>query len=187
MELSAVADWNPPTPRGKLQPSAVLVPVIDPDDEPTLIFTKRADHLGDHPGQISFPGGCQEPSDDGLFATALREAEEEIGLSPETASVYGRLSPVETTTGFEISPFVARVPDQDYQPNPAEVAAILRLSISELLDEFDYERVSLPQETPPYHGHVFRRRSTVIWGATARILVQLLSVTSTWTPSTATR
>src|SRR6056297_2280829 len=117
MDLGRVADHTARPVEDQEHDAAVLAPVVDRQDGPHLLFTKRADHLGEHPGQMSFPGGGREPSDESLLATATREAEEEIGLRPDEVEVVGRLDDLPTVTHYRIRPFVSRVPDRAYEPD----------------------------------------------------------------------
>jgi 8-oxo-dGTP pyrophosphatase MutT (NUDIX family) len=146
-----------------------------------LLFTKRADHLGEHPGQMSFPGGGHDPGDDTLRETALREAREEIGLRTREAEVVGRIDDIHTVSRYAVRPFVARVPDRAYDPDEREVAEIAVLPASGLLDPANYES---ERRTHPEFGdvrvHFFHVGGYTVWGATARILVQLLELTTDW-------
>ena len=181
MDLGRVAEYDPREITDEAHDAAVLAPVVVRDDERFLLFTKRADHLGQHAGQMSFPGGGREPSDDDLRATALREADEEIGLRPDEADVVGRLDDIRTTSGYAVTPFVARVPDREYVPDEREVAEIALLPVAGLLDSDNYE--SERREHPRYGEaivHFFRVGGYTVWGATGRILVQLLELTTDW-------
>lgn len=189
MDLSAAADRTPTTisapadGEGIDRWAAVLAPVVDRGDEVRLLFTKRADNLGDHPGQMSFPGGGREPSDDGLLGTTLRECEEEIGLSPEEAAVVGRLDDIRTVTGYAVRPFVGRIPDREYVPDEREVAEIATLSVAALTDPANYES---ERREHPHRGdvrlHFFHVDGYTVWGATGNLLVQLLTLTTGWEP-----
>lgn len=169
-----------------LDPAAVLVPVITRETGPALLFTKRADHLGEHPGQMSFPGGGRESRDADLRATALREAEEEIGLRPEEVAIVGRLDDIVTITDYAVSSFVGTVPDRTYDPDEREVAAVVSLPISGLVDPTNYE---VERREHPRVGaiavHYFHVEGYTIWGATGRILVQFLAATTDWSPPAA--
>ncbi len=164
------------------QEAAVLVPIIQIDD-PRLVLTRRQPDLVNHPGQMSFPGGRHEPIDASLRETALREAEEEIDLDPTDATIHGRLPTIETVTDFEITPFVATVPDREYRPDPREVVEIISIPIRELIDPASYaaERVSRPARDPGI-VHYFHTDHATVWGATGRILVSFLRKTVGWTP-----
>ncbi|ELY88914.1 NUDIX hydrolase [Natrialba taiwanensis] len=157
--------------------AAVLAPIVDRNDEDHLLFTRRADHLGDHPGQMSFPGGGAEPIDDSILDTALREANEEIGLDPTEAELVGQLDDIRTVSEYAVTPFVARVPDREYERDDNEVAEIVLLSLSDLLEPDNYE---FDRRDHPYYGdivvHYFHVDGYTVWGATGRILVQLLEL-----------
>ncbi|WP_254543365.1 NUDIX hydrolase [Halomarina pelagica] len=181
MDLSRVAAHEPVEVTDEEREAAVLVPIVDRGGDPHLLFTKRADHLGEHPGQMSFPGGGREPGDDDLLGTALREANEEIGLDPASVEVVGRLDDIRTVTSYSVRPFVARIPDREYAPDEREVAEIAVLSIADLIDPDNYE--SERREHPHYGEirlHFFRVGGYTVWGATGRMLVQFLELATDW-------
>ena len=154
--------------------AAVLIPIRDLTGRPEILFTERPDHLEKHAGEISFPGGKIEASDPSPRHTALRESHEEVGIEPAQVEVVGALPPVGTVvTSFRIQPFVGLLSDSARPiPNPDEVAAILSFGIEDLASGYAMRRLvrrGVPIRTPTFEieGHL-------IWGATARILTDLL-------------
>ena len=180
MDLSGLEGHEAGTVSDQEREAAVVVPALDGPD-PCLLFTKRADHLPDHPGQMSFPGGGREPSDADLCETALREANEEVGLPPETVDCVGRLDDIRTVTRYSVRPFVARVPDRSYEPCDEEVAEVAVLPLPGLTDPTNYDS---ERRDHPYYGeirlHYFHVDGYTVWGATARILVQFLELVTDW-------
>jgi len=181
MELGRIAAHRPREVTDADRDAAVLVPIVERVEGPALLFTKRASHLGEHPGQMSFPGGGSEPSDCDLTRTALREANEEIGLRPEEVTLVGRLDDIYTTTRYAITPIVARIPDRDYEPDEREVAEIAVLPVADLVDPANYE---LERREHAEYGeidvHFFRVGGFTVWGATGRILAQFLELALGW-------
>lgn len=184
MDLDAIAGRTPRRVDAAADPAAVLVPVVRPTGtSPAVLFTKRADHLGEHPGQMSFPGGGREDRDADLLATALREADEEIGLTAAEVSVRGPLDDIVTVTDYAVSPFVGTVPDRPYQPDEREVAEVVPLPVAGLLDPANYEvEVRDHPRVGSVTVHYFHVDGYTVWGATARILAQLLELTTDWRP-----
>lgn len=156
--------------------AAVLLPLYGWPDEPGLIFTERRADLRRHAGEISFPGGRHDDGDADLEATALREASEEIALDPAGVAIVGALPPVSTfVTGYRIQPFVGLVADPaalDLDPNPTEVETVLTFSLARLRDAYEMRR--LIRRGVPIHTPTYEVDGQLIWGATARILGDLL-------------
>jgi 8-oxo-dGTP pyrophosphatase MutT (NUDIX family) len=156
--------------------AAVLLPLYGWPEEPGLVFTERRADLRRHAGEISFPGGRRDPEDADLRATALREAEEEIGLDPAAVEL-GEALPTTATfvTGYRIHPFVGRIPhpkDLSLEPNPAEVETLLTFSFKRLRESYEIRR--LIRRGIPIHTPTYEVEGNLIWGATARILGDVL-------------
>jgi 8-oxo-dGTP pyrophosphatase MutT (NUDIX family) len=154
--------------------AAVLVPLYLDDGGLQLVFTKRGPELRRHAGEISFPGGRREHDEDDLRATALREAEEEIGLPRSAVEIIGALAPTPTiATGYAVYPFVGLIDSaRDWTPSAGEVAAVLELGVQELVA--GYERRRVVRRGLPIRTDTYLVGEHLIWGATARILADLL-------------
>ena len=154
--------------------AAVLVPLYLDRGDLHAVFTKRRDDLKRHAGEISFPGGRQDFPDEDLRTTALRETEEEIGLTAGDVELVGALEPVGTfVTNYKIHPFVGVIrPGHEWTPQPTEVEEVLELSLPDLIAGYEDQRLlrkGVPFKTPTYTvGRHF------VWGATARIVQHLL-------------
>lgn len=154
--------------------AAVLVPLYIDGGELHAVFTKRREDLRRHPGEISFPGGRQDEGDAGLEATALREAEEEIGLPRSAVRVLGALQPTPTiATGYAIYPFVGLIESgMAWTLSAREVAQVLELTLADL--QAGYGRRRLLRRGVPIRTDTYVVGDDLIWGATARILADLL-------------
>lgn len=167
---------DPPTAElGGLIESAVLVPLFLADDQLHVVFIQRGPALRNHAGQISFPGGRRDPTDAELVHTALREAHEEIGLDPALVDLLGSLAPVATAvTEFAIYPFVGLIaPTHDWVLAPLEVDAVIECPLAQLAATHEYR--TLHRDGLPFPTDCYTHGPHLIWGATARILTDLLS------------
>jgi 8-oxo-dGTP pyrophosphatase MutT (NUDIX family) len=156
-----------------IRPAAVLVPIID-DGEPRVLLTQRAQHLPDHPGQVSFPGGKIEKEDASPADSALREADEEIGLARDYVTPIGYLDLYMTTLGYRIMPLVARVrPGFSLTLNVNEVDATFEVPLGFLMDQSNMQRHSRDWQGMIRHYYAFTFGERYIWGVTAGILRNL--------------
>lgn len=178
----------------KMPRAAVLLPIVD-RPEPTLLFTRRADHLKQHGGQVAFPGGKWEHGDDDLLDTALREAEEEIALPPDRVQLLGRLSDVISLHGIRVTPYVGLIPaDLPLVPELSELDAIFEVPLTHFLEDKrthtdvirvdgrdyyvpSYRVSNRTPGAPSTHEQATRPRDDdhVIWGLSAMMLVELLA------------
>lgn len=160
----------------RLPEAAVLVPLTR-CDEPELVLTLRASGLSTHGGEVAFPGGRRDPDDRDLIHTALREAEEEVGLPPGLVEVIGPLSPLVSRFGIRVTPYVGVVPDYvEYRANDDEIAAVFSVPLRffcedprEVTHRIDYEGHSW--YVPCYHYDGYK-----IWGLTAVMIVELVNL-----------
>lgn len=157
-----------------LTPAAVLFPIVLRQDGPTVLLTQRTAHLRDHAGQISFPGGRVEASDQSTLHTALRETEEEIGLAREHIEPIGYLPEYRTGTGFRVTPVVALVrPPFDLKIDPFEVAEVFEVPLAFLLDPVNHQRHSIHHRGALRQYFAMPYGDYFIWGATAGMIRSL--------------
>jgi 8-oxo-dGTP pyrophosphatase MutT (NUDIX family) len=154
--------------------AAVLVPLYVSGGELHAVFTRRRDHLRRHPGEISFPGGRQDDDETDLRLTALREAEEEIGLPARAVELVGALQPTPTiATNYAVYPFVGLIePGREWLLSANEVAEVMEVPLRALRE--GYERRRLLRRGVPFRTDVYVVGEDVIWGATARMVSDLL-------------
>lgn len=160
--------------QGALTRAAVLVPIVAHPGGLTVLFTQRTTHLKAHSGQVSFPGGRAETHDPTPEFTALRETEEEIGLSADDVEVLARLPDYCTRTGYRVTPVIGLLtPPLALSPDPREVAEVFEVPLAFLLDARNHRR-----ETREFQGrtvgfYLFQYQERIIWGATAGMLINL--------------
>ena len=175
----SASTWPPEVPGGARSqpareiPAAVLVPLFQRDGEPHVVLTLRRDDLRRHAGEIAFPGGRRDDVDASLTDTALREAQEEIGLSPDSVRLLGELPTVSTfATGYVIHPVLGAIADgARWEPAEAEVAAVLEFSLEAI--RAGRAPVELERRGFRFWTDSFTVDGDLIWGATARILGHL--------------
>ncbi len=173
--LLPLESWTPPEPRpGSHAPAAVLAGLIDRPEGFSVLLTLRTAHLRSHAGQIALPGGRADPGEQ-PWETALREAQEEVGLDPQLVEVAGLSDPFWTRTGYLITPVVGFVrPDLALEPNPDEVADVFEVPFAFLMDAANHK--TIPRELPDGSVHQvwampYGERN--IWGVTAMLLRDL--------------
>lgn len=165
-----------------LKSAAVLIALVNNNDSNDftpngleVLLTKRASHLKHHPSQISFPGGKVEPSDTNLIHTALREAHEEIGLSPCEVSVVGQLPNYEVISGYQVTPIIALVDLPQYlQKDANEVAEIFQVPLQHFLQPHNHRTIKSYRNGHHHDVHFFPYKHYNIWGATAAMLKDLI-------------
>jgi 8-oxo-dGTP pyrophosphatase MutT (NUDIX family) len=160
-----------------LRHASVLAPFHPGPDGLSLIFTKRTAHLDNHGGQISFPGGMRDPEDPDPLTTALRETHEEIGVDPADVTVWGRLSQEVTVTGFSVAPFVGFIPyPYEFKLQDFEVERLIIAPLAHLLDCRNFSEDLYRYGDRDYKTYKYNYNGDVIWGATARIVHNLISL-----------
>jgi 8-oxo-dGTP pyrophosphatase MutT (NUDIX family) len=161
--------WRPAPPRDRAA-AAVLIPIVERPEGPTVLLTRRAAVLSRHAGQVAFPGGRIDAGES-AEAAALREAWEEIALPPERVALLGRSSPYETVTGFLVTPVVGLVsPPFELRLSEAEVAEAFEVPLSVVLEEASYERRFHDGEAGRRYYYAVSHDERLIWGATAGML-----------------
>ncbi|MDH3239234.1 MAG: CoA pyrophosphatase [Alphaproteobacteria bacterium] len=158
------------------RPAAVLVPLIQHDDGITVLLTRRHADLSDHGGQISFPGGRLEEGDDGAVAAALREAEEEVGLKPQSVTVIGALETRGTISNYRVTPIVGLVAPFDPAPQVEEVAEIFEVPLPFVLDPANHRFLERGSDGRSRATYAIPYGQWFIFGFTARILIRLAQV-----------
>jgi 8-oxo-dGTP pyrophosphatase MutT (NUDIX family) len=166
-------------PERLVTPAAVLVPLINRAGGVTVMLTQRTAHLHDHAGQISFPGGRVDEGDADRVHTALREAEEETGLTPDVVEIAGMLPEYDIPTGFRVTPVVGWVePPFELNPDPFEVADVFEVPLTHFLDPANHQRHSDVVNGRQRHYYAMPYAGRHIWGATAGMLFSLYQILS---------
>lgn len=168
-------DLNPQMPMPtETKAAAVLVPLVLHEEEITVLLTQRTNHLKDHAGQVSFPGGRVEESDYSHEAAALRETEEEIGVTHEHIELIGYLDVYMTRTGYEVTPVVGLLqPPFQVTPDPFEVADVFEVPLNFLIAPANHQRMTREDKGFKRQFYAMQYQEHFIWGATAGMLVNL--------------
>ncbi len=166
------------TTNTNLKSAAVLIPLFYKEGHIHILFTQRSEQVIHHKGQICFPGGRYQSSDVTLLQTALRETEEEIGLTAKDVEVLGELDDSSTITSrYIISPFVALIPyPYSFKPNHNEIKQIFSIPISELTNEIHIQQLYPNSDKQCPFSYYYHYKEHIIWGVTARILNQLIEL-----------
>ncbi len=157
-----------------LKPAAVLVPIIRRPRGLSVLLTQRSEELRSHKGQISFPGGRREDSDETAAHAALREAQEEVGLEPASVEVIGYLDDYLTVTRYRVTPVVGLLPPQPLRLDEREVAEAFEVPLSLLVQEKSYERKVFSRSGLNIPFFEINHDGRRIWGATAGMLYNLM-------------
>ncbi len=158
-------------------PAAVLIALYPKDGQYCILLNKRSEQVEHHKGEISFPGGARDPEDGDFTATALREAEEEMGISPSHVTILGELDDAVTRSGFGVRVFVGEIPyPYPFQPSDVEIAEVLEVPIATLYDPANirWETRWTGEGLSTAYSYVFEEH--VVFGATAKILQQFLDI-----------
>ena len=159
---------------GKVTKAAVLIPLISKEEGLSVLLTQRTNHLHDHAGQISFPGGRIDPGDQSPYDTALRESQEEIGLEPERVEIIGHLPQYLTVSGYSVTPVVGLVQAQaEYVLDEFEVADVFEVPLRFLLDPANHQVRLWQSEQGGRRFYSMPYENRFIWGATAGMLRNL--------------
>ena len=157
--------------------AAVLVPLFKKGDGCHLLFTKRSDQVKHHKGEISFPGGVVDEEDLELISTALREADEEIGLKKSDVQILGILDDIVTVTEFIVTPIVGLFPyPYPFKVSEVEIAELIEVPLSSLLREKSFSEKEMIRGGQKEIVYAYQYEKHIIWGATARILKQFLDL-----------
>lgn len=155
------------------RPAAVLIPIVC-RPEPTLLLTRRADSLRKHAGQVAFPGGKTDAEDGSPIITALREAQEEVAIPSQRVHILGQLAPLDSSTGFQVTPVVGLIPpDVVFHANEGEVAEVFEIPLHEALRLSRYYPLDIHRGGHAHRVYLSWYQSQFVWGLTAAIIRRL--------------
>ena len=166
-----VPDWDPLTPASRPPvPAAVLIALVRRPEGYTILYTERLPDLRAHSGQVAFPGGKVDKTDANVAATALREANEEVGMAPGDAAILGYMPTYYTGTNYLITPVVAEVtPSGPFVPNPGEVHSVFEVPLARILDSATYGRFRIKRAGKEHTTWQIDHDGHMIWGITANL------------------
>jgi len=171
-----LADYRPRRLMSERPNASVLIALTD-CAEPEVILTRRASHLSTHRGEVAFPGGKQDDTDPDLLYTALREAQEEIGLEPRLVEVLGPLGQVMSKHQLQVTPWVGIVPaDVELRPNPGELESLFRVPLRYFMDDRRQHTDIVRFRGMTHYVPAYEYEGYIIWGLTAYMLVELLNI-----------
>ncbi len=164
---------TPPRKAVGQRQAAVLIPIVC-REQPTILLTRRSDRLRKHAGQVAFPGGATDATDSSAIFTALREAYEEVAIPPASVRVLGQLNPVDSSTGFRVTPVVGLIPvDTPLHPNEDEVAELFEIPLQEALNFSRYHPLDIQRKGISRRVYFSWYEEQFVWGMTAGIILQL--------------
>ena len=168
---------NQKVAESSLTPAAVMLLLYQKDGDYCVLLNKRSEQVEHHKGEISFPGGAQDPEDQNYLDTALRETEEEMGIHRGDVTVLGELDEVETRSNFRIKVFVGAIPSSYcFKPSAEEIAEVLEVPIASLRDTANLRVETRWEEDAPLTSHSYAYKEHLVFGATAKILRQFLEL-----------
>jgi 8-oxo-dGTP pyrophosphatase MutT (NUDIX family) len=166
-----------PVDNPDLTPAAVLVLLYAKDGEYCVVLNKRSEQVEHHKGEISFPGGAKDPGDVDSLGTALRETEEEMGISPAQVTILGELDEIATNSRFHVKVFVGSIPPGcRFKPSALEIAEVLEVPIAVLQDPANRRVETRWEDGAPVTNYSYAYQEHLVFGATARILRQFLEL-----------
>jgi len=181
--LRAAPDCTPSSPAPTLRPAAVLIPIVSRCDGNAVLFTRRAPTLTHHAGQICFPGGTVSAKDATYAQAALRELEEETGIARRHVHLAGALPALDTRTGFSVVPVVGVIEDGfRLVLQETEVASVFEIPLPYVLDRRNYQLRPMPDRDQTRVFDIIQYGNDLIWGATARMLVNLVAILNNVAP-----
>lgn len=161
-------------PVQQMRKAAVLVPIVCHPEMPTLLLTRRSSSLRKHAGQVAFPGGAADVGDASLIDTALREAQEEVAIAPESVTVLGTLPPLDSVSGFQVTPVIGLLPAHSrFHPNADEVAELFEMPLNDAFSLARYHSLDIQRQRKTHRVYLSWYQQQFVWGLTAAIIRQL--------------